>query len=143
MLDESTAKVILLQAPAGYGKTTLARQWLKDKPHVWYRASEADADVAALAVGIAAQAAAVLPGLDKRIRQRMRAARDPEREAGVLADILAEDLRQLPVGTWVAIDDYHYIGTSAASELFVRLLVESRDSRFTLTSRTRPSWATA
>ena len=38
MLDESKAKVILLLAPAGYGKTTLARQWLKDKPHVWYRA---------------------------------------------------------------------------------------------------------
>ena len=29
MLDESEARVILLLAPAGYGKTTLARQWVK------------------------------------------------------------------------------------------------------------------
>ncbi|HEX6761959.1 MAG TPA: hypothetical protein VF094_04080, partial [Gaiellaceae bacterium] len=29
MLDECEARVILLLAPAGYGKTTLARQWVK------------------------------------------------------------------------------------------------------------------
>src|ERR1044072_4611322 len=95
MLDESTAKVILLLAPAGYGKTTLARQWLNGKPHVWYRASEADADVAALAVGIASAAADALPGADRRIRERVRAARAPEREAGVLAELAAEDLAGL------------------------------------------------
>ena len=35
LLDDSNAQVILLVAPAGYGKTTLARQWVADKPHVW------------------------------------------------------------------------------------------------------------
>ena len=28
LLDESPARVKMLVAPAGYGKTTLARQWL-------------------------------------------------------------------------------------------------------------------
>ena len=28
LLDETEAKIILLVAPAGYGKTTLARQWV-------------------------------------------------------------------------------------------------------------------
>ena len=37
LLDETEARVILLVAPAGYGKTTLAREWLADRPHGWYR----------------------------------------------------------------------------------------------------------
>ena len=35
LLDETSARVIMLVAPAGYGKTTLARQWLaKPSPRV-------------------------------------------------------------------------------------------------------------
>ena len=52
LLDETSAKVIMLVAPAGYGKTTLARQWLANKPHAWYQGGASSGDVAALALGI-------------------------------------------------------------------------------------------
>ncbi|NVD08578.1 HTH-type transcriptional regulator MalT [Vibrio sp. JPW-9-11-11] len=38
-------KLVLLRSPAGYGKTTMAAQWLSDKPHVgWYSIDESDND---------------------------------------------------------------------------------------------------
>ncbi|MER3411749.1 MAG: hypothetical protein C4305_05175, partial [Thermoleophilia bacterium] len=33
LLDESQARIMMLVAPAGYGKTTLARQWLRSRRH--------------------------------------------------------------------------------------------------------------
>jgi ATP/maltotriose-dependent transcriptional regulator MalT len=54
-LDESTARVRTLVAPAGYGKTTLAEQWVgkEGRRGVWYTARSASTDVAALALGVA------------------------------------------------------------------------------------------
>ncbi len=143
ILDESNARIILLVAPAGYGKTTLAREWLEGKPHVWYRASSADADVAALAVGLASAAAELVPGVDRRIRQRVRAARDPEREASALAELVAEDVGELPDDAWIAIDDYQFIAQTSPPTSSVAALLDATSWRFLATSRVRPSWARA
>ena len=49
LLEGVEAPIVLLVGPAGYGKTTLARQWLADKTYAWHAATGASADVAALA----------------------------------------------------------------------------------------------
>src|SRR3954452_12048567 len=51
LLDESEARIILLCAPAGYGKTTLAREWIatRSEPVAWYRGGAEMLDVAAVA----------------------------------------------------------------------------------------------
>ena len=63
LLDESQGRIKMLVAPAGYGKTTLARQWLADKQAVWYTATPASADVAALAAGLRDAVSQVVPEL--------------------------------------------------------------------------------
>jgi LuxR family transcriptional regulator, maltose regulon positive regulatory protein len=114
MLDESGARIILLVAPAGYGKTTLAHEWLQDKRAAWYRGSPASADVAALAVGLAAAAVEIFPGAGDRMRQRLRASDRPEDDVGILAEMLAEDLAGWP-DAWLAVDDYQFAMESPAS----------------------------
>ena len=55
LLDESPNRIRTLVAPAGYGKTTLAEQWVArdGRAGIWYTARSASTDVAALALGIA------------------------------------------------------------------------------------------
>jgi LuxR family maltose regulon positive regulatory protein len=143
MLDETNARTILLTAPAGYGKTTLAQQWLSGQPNAWYRGTPASADVAALALGVAVAAAELVPAADERLRERLRATNQPEEETNVLAELLAEDLAAWPPEAWLAIDDYQFAMEAEAAERFIERLTELAPIRLFVTSRNRPTWATA
>ena len=145
ILDESTAKIRLLIAPAGYGKTTLAREWMgeRNRREVWYRGGPASGDVAALAASIAQAASEVIPGAGKRMRDRLRAAGPPDEDVDILAELFAEDVKDWPPEAWLAFDDYQFAMESVASERFVDLLTQQTPVQMLITSRRRPSWATA
>jgi len=143
MLDESGARIVLLVAPAGYGKTTLAHEWLEDKRDAWYRGSHASADVAALAIGLATAAAEIVPHAGDRMRQRLRAADRPEDSAPILAEMLAEDLAEWPTDAWLVIDDYQYGMDSPACEAFIDATCATSTVQALITTRRRPRWATA
>src|SRR5690348_12142619 len=87
ILDETEARIILLCAPAGYGKTTLAREWVatREEPVLWYSGGPAMADVAALAVDLAELFAPPETELIERVR--FQAARGES--ARLLASALA------------------------------------------------------
>ena len=115
LLDTTSAHVILLVAPAGYGKTTLAREWLRASA-MWYAASSASSDIAALVRGLTA---AVCPDGDPRADRLIRVvAGTPDLEKAVPA--LVSELQQMFSAfypRWLVIDDYHLVGSSAAQEL--------------------------
>jgi ATP/maltotriose-dependent transcriptional regulator MalT len=140
LLDETSASVIMLVAPAGYGKTTLARQWLANHPHAWYGANSAPTDVAALGLGLinAGQSAGVEIG--DHFREWLHTRRGSE-DPKLAADLLADDFQQWPDGNWVAVDDYHRL--SASAEALVQRLREARNLRLLLTTRRRPYWSTS
>jgi len=143
LLDQTQARVIMLVAAAGYGKTTLARQWLEDKPHVWYTITSASSDVAALVLGLAEALTTTGNHEVALVRERLRATREPEQEVGQLVELVATSFEDEVRDGWIVLDDYHWLASSTASEQLVEGIIRQTPARVFLTSRRRPSWAGA
>ena len=96
-LDRSQARVRMLVAPAGYGKTTLAEQWAAraGRRVSWVRSRRSSADVAVLARAMAAAGAEILPGCDRRLRERLNATVDPAEELSVLVGPVVRGSRRV------------------------------------------------
>ena len=143
LLEEGDARVILLAAPAGYGKTTLARQWSARQtgPVAWHRTTRASGDVAALAVALDEL-------LNTAVQQPKR---DPRRIAAIasvnarpqpLARALVSTYASLTADVLLVLDEWDAADTAEADELLAHL-VDELDIRFLITSRTRPPWFTS
>ena len=145
LLDDARGQAIILHAPAGYGKTSLAVEWLRERDDVaWFTAQAESGDVGAAVLGVALAASRLVPGAADRVRQRLSVVEEPAQAARTLAEILAEDLVDWPSGGVLAIDDYQHLAESDAAESFVDWLLVLRPSvRVLVATRQRPSWASA
>src|SRR3990172_8927035 len=143
LLDESKGRVRTLVAPAGYGKTTLAEQWVgrSGRRGAWYTARSASTDVAALALGVARTASELVPGCDERLREHLRAVPNPGERVDVLAEILGEELAGWGSDDWLVLDDYHELAAAPEAELFVEDLISGCPLQILIASRQRPAWA--
>lgn len=143
-LDGSKARIHLLVAPAGYGKTTLVDQWIArdGREAAWFRARRSSVDVAALALDLARVASLVVPSCEERLREHLRAVPAPAEHPDVLAEILGEDLADWPASAWLVIDEYQEIAAAAEAEGFVEALIDASRVQFLVASRVGPSWAT-
>jgi LuxR family transcriptional regulator, maltose regulon positive regulatory protein len=141
MLDACEARVILLLAPAGYGKTTLARQWGKTlSGAIWVSATPAHRDVVTLSEDLAAGIDALGGNASKFIREYLSAQSNPQRSARGVAAALADQIKKQRV-QWIVIDDYHELLESPAAEQIVEHVQRTVEARFLVASRLRPEWA--
>ena len=141
LLDESEARVILLLAPAGYGKTTLARQWAKTLSRsIWITFTPAHRDVAVLAESFANGIDSLSGDASSFVREYLAAQSNPQRAHRRIADVLTRRLEDVSAN-WVFVDDYHELLGSPEAEEFVSLVVDGTSARCVVASRQRPTWA--
>jgi ATP/maltotriose-dependent transcriptional regulator MalT len=142
LAESGGARVSVLAAPAGYGKTTLARQWSQRQtgPVAWYRTTRASGDVALLAVQLDDLLASLAPELP----------REPEKVATIasvnpspqpLGRAILRTFETLPRDILLIVDEWEAAATDEAEEL-LSMLVEGLDIRFLITTRARPDWFT-
>ena len=141
LLDESQGRIKMLVAPAGYGKTTLARQWLADRQAVWYTATPASADVAALAAGLRDAVSQVVPGAGDALMERLPVTAQADRESELLGGMFATDLQAWPPSAWLVFDDYQSVLGHGPAERLMEVLLLEAPLNVLLISRQRPTWA--
>lgn len=134
------SRVSVFAAPAGYGKTTLARQWSEKQtcPVTWYRTTRASGDVALLAVQFDELLANLAPDLP--------------REPGKVASIASVNPSPKPLGRalvrtfesitddiLLVVDEWEAAETPESDEL-LSMLVDGLPVRWVITTRERPEW---
>ncbi len=129
-------------APAGFGKTTLARQWaeMDARPFAWLSADVADDDSVVLFRHVVAALVGVVP-MEQTLALLEQGQRvDPER--GSVS--IAADLVDAPNPFLLVLDDTHSI-TSTLSLLLLERLLQSipEGSVACLVSRERPPFRLA
>jgi LuxR family maltose regulon positive regulatory protein len=126
LLDQLTAyldhRLILVSAPAGYGKTVLISQWLNsiDGAHAWLSLDEQDNDPATFLLYLAAAMRTVDHDALGAIELLLRAPTLPAPNR--LADTLLQGMAAFPGSFILALDDYHVIKAPEVHLLMARLV---------------------
>lgn len=145
LVESSTTGLVVLNAPAGYGKTTFAHQWTAAafENVAWSRCRSASTDFAAMAIGLAKALDPYVPGLEADLAHRLRDRTSPPiRAAEEIATVITDAVTGAP-RLCLVVDDYQLIEGAEASELLVQRLGESDVLSVVIASRVRPRWITA
>ncbi|WP_295892159.1 HTH-type transcriptional regulator MalT [uncultured Vibrio sp.] len=136
-------KLVLFRSPAGYGKTTMASQWLSDKPHVgWYSIDESDNDPFRF-INYLLQA--VNKGTNNACpnAQTLAEKRQFSSLHSLFSEVFAE-LSNFHQECYVVLDDYHLISDDDIHEA-MRFFLKHMPDNLTLvvTARAAPPLGTA
>ena len=136
-------KLVLFRSPAGYGKTTMAAQWLADKPNVgWYSIDDSDNDAFRFINYL-------LQSLNKATQnacpnsQKLAEKRQFSSLHSLLSEIFAE-MSNFHQECFLVLDDYHLIANDDIHEA-MRFFLKHMPDNLTLvaTSRATPPLGTA
>ena len=134
-------RLVLVCAPAGFGKTTLVRAWLatRDDAIAWVSLDDADVDPTRFLVHLVAALREAVPQVGEAAIRDL-AGPDPRPHAAVVTALL-NDLAALDARVTLVLDDAHAAESAAVDDLVTRLLERLPASvRLVVTTRQDPAW---
>ncbi len=140
ILRTSTAKLTLISAPAGFGKTTLVTQWLaeSDQPSAWLSLDKEDADSARFLRYLISAIQTIEPHLGDAVLAMLQSPQTPPPEA-ILPGLLNE-IATVEDDFILVLDDYHLANTTSIDNILEFLLKHlPPQMRFVITTREDPN----
>ncbi|MCP4538119.1 MAG: tetratricopeptide repeat protein [Chloroflexi bacterium] len=147
-LDRKTStKLVLVSAPAGYGKTTLLSKWAADlgQPVAWFSIDEGDNDPVRFLFYLISAIQHVEQTLGQSALAMLQAPSvpltgpAPAPEADPFEPVLAaliEDILRLPDPLVIVLDDYHLVRSEPVHQI-LRFLLEHQPEQMTFAVSTR------
>ena len=142
-LDESIREdvlVALICGPAGYGKTTVASEWLHNSEKIrshsfaWLMLDSNDDDLNRFLIYFISALRQISPGIGGRVLRMLETHRPSP--IPVLATLLINELSGIPERFFLILDDYHLL-TAEAIHSFILFLVEHQPKQMCLVLITR------
>jgi LuxR family maltose regulon positive regulatory protein len=125
-LAGTARRLLLVEAPAGFGKTTLIAQWrlsaAESRPFAWVSLDRGDNDPGRLWWHVAGALLGTCPGISAG--NVLAAVRDQQPDsAGALVPLLVNELARLPDPVVLVLDDYHVISERDCHDQLAFLLL--------------------
>jgi LuxR family maltose regulon positive regulatory protein len=115
-------KLTLISAPAGFGKTTLVSDWLRqiDRPTAWLSLDEGDNDPTRFLTYLIATLQQIDPDIGQTVQAMLQSPQPPPPESLMIA--LINDIAAASTGFALILDDYHVIDTQHLHDALTYLL---------------------
>ena len=131
-------RLLLVSAPAGYGKTTLIAKWLHDHPQpsaaTWISLDEGDNDHTRFLAYLIAALQTIQPGAGEAALVMLQSPQLPSLEVALIS--LLNDIATFPESCLIVLDDYHVIKAQPVHDAVI-FLVEHLPPQIRLVIATR------
>jgi LuxR family maltose regulon positive regulatory protein len=142
--DGLNKRLTFISAPAGFGKTTLAAQWLDSIPghSAWLSLDKNDNSPDVFLKYVIAALRSVLPGVCQGVESLLTSPTLPPPD--YLADIMVSELSRIHDPVLLVLDDYHAITSELVQAIVIRMLEHLPEKlHMVVISRMDPPWPLA
>ncbi len=140
LYDMVDCKLVLISAPAGYGKTTLLVDWAHDLEHpvCWYALDQSDHDSRVFLEHLVLSLRHRFPGFGERTHQVLAAAPSLTHGAPSVVNVLiSEMVDTIPQWFVLVLDDYHQLGRAPEIGAILGHLLSHQTDQFLLVIASR------